>query len=52
LTAKNLELQASLKSLEEKADQELEKIKAQYESRLQKEIPQLQNKDSNALTQS
>jgi hypothetical protein len=34
LTAKNQELQASLKSFEEKADQELEKIKAQYESQL------------------
>jgi hypothetical protein len=31
LTAKNLELQVSLKSLQEKADQELEKIKAQLE---------------------
>ena len=31
LTAKNFELQASLKSLQEKADQELEKIKGQLE---------------------
>ncbi len=34
MTTKNLELQASLLSLKEKADQELEKIKAEYESRL------------------
>jgi ClpP class serine protease len=51
LTAKNLELLASLLSLKEKADQELEKIKAQYESRLEKEIAQVHIKDSIAHTQ-
>ncbi len=34
MTTKNFELQESLLSMKEKADQELEKIKAQYESRL------------------
>jgi len=34
MTTKNLELQASLLTMKEKADQELEKIKAQYETRL------------------
>jgi hypothetical protein len=32
LTAKNLELEVELKSFKEKAAQELQKMKAQYES--------------------
>jgi hypothetical protein len=58
LKAKNIELQVSLKSLQEKADQELHKIKALYESQLQNSInkpkisdPQVQSKPSITVSQ-